>query len=165
MEASIIPSVGPIYGFNTEAGVYREETTLRAGKAFWILMERAMSIRICGNAVTILSTGKYAENPGTPPPPPSLESARPRSVEMLPVYPNPFNSSTCLTLETTEKENVVVEMYAVDGRKTGTYFEGDLPAGTNRIRIHDGGDLSSGVYLLRAHIGDRTITRKIILTK
>lgn len=97
------------------------------------------------------------------------ESDVPRSFDLSRAYPNPFNPTTALDYAVPKPSSVRITLHDAVGRKVATIFDGDCAPGFRRARV--GGDLASGVYLLRfsavPHDGSGAYeqTRKLILIK
>jgi hypothetical protein len=75
------------------------------------------------------------------------------------IYPNPFVSSCCITINDDNGINPVFTLYDIQGRKVNT----QITHSGNIYKI-DRGDLSEGVYLLTIQINDQTINKKLIIT-
>lgn len=79
------------------------------------------------------------------------------------VYPNPFNTSTKVSFDLDNSENVKVEVYDLVGRKVFTKDAGNLSAGAHSIDLTESQfDAKSAVYMVRVYIGDDVITRQIV---
>jgi photosystem II stability/assembly factor-like uncharacterized protein len=63
-------------------------------------------------------------------------------------YPNPFNPSTKIRYHVAQRSRVDVRITDMAGREVGSIREGTLEPGQYE-RIFDGGNLASGVYILR----------------
>jgi len=79
-------------------------------------------------------------------------------------YPNPFNASFTIPLELGVSLPVDVRLYDVSGACVRTIRNEILSAGTYHLTT-DTRDLTSGIYLLRMRVGNRTETQKIVLMK
>jgi len=65
--------------------------------------------------------------------------------------------------------NVRITVYAVDGRRLRTLFDGPHEAGVERI-LWDGRDavgrrVAPGMYVVRFALGDTELTQKLVLTR
>jgi hypothetical protein len=86
--------------------------------------------------------------------------------------PNPFNPSTTITFEITERDEsvrVLLAVYDLRGRLVKTLMDADLAGGTYSL-VWDGRDnvgrkLPSAVYFLRLRAGAESMMRKMILLK
>ena len=79
--------------------------------------------------------------------------------------PNPFTSSTRLSLTVDRAATATVAVHDALGRRVATLHDGDLRAGTYSLRV-DAGDLPPGLYLVRATDGEgRTATRAVSLVR
>ncbi len=96
------------------------------------------------------------------------DSVLPASVELVSVYPNPFNPETTISFRTPVSGRVTVLVYNMLGQQIYSSVA-DLNAGLNQIRWNgrsdDGAPASSGVYLFRILSGSQSATGKMILTK
>ena len=97
----------------------------------------------------------------------------PETGRLWPNFPNPFNPSTRIRFATPTGGGplpVVLRVHDVRGRLVRTLFTGDLPPGTAQSFVWDGHDetgrpVASGVYLARVTMGERAISRKMVMLK
>ena len=98
----------------------------------------------------------------------------PRETALLPNYPNPFNPETWIPYQLSTPADVVLRIYAVDGRLIRRLALGYLPAGRyqNRSRAaywdgrnEIGEPVASGVYFYTLTAGEFTATRKLLISK
>ena len=87
----------------------------------------------------------------------------PRSFSLI-NYPNPFNATTTIKYELSSPSHVKIDAFDLSGRKLLNLIDRYQSAGTYTIKL-DGSFLSSGVYLIRLKTDQKTIVKKIILTK
>lgn len=84
-------------------------------------------------------------------------------------WPNPARQSARVNLTLPTEANVVVSVFDISGRLVRTLANGMEPAG-NRDLIWDLGDnfghpVSSGMYLMRAQLADRTFVKRLIVSR
>ncbi|MEO1077722.1 MAG: T9SS type A sorting domain-containing protein, partial [Bacteroidota bacterium] len=81
-------------------------------------------------------------------------------------HPNPFNPTTTIPVVLEAQAVVRVAVYDVLGRQVALLQDGVLAAGRHDLNF-DASRLASGVYLVRASIGDGTIvqTQRVTLLK
>lgn len=79
-------------------------------------------------------------------------------------YPNPFNSSTIISLDLPTAGHVKIDIFNMLGQQIETLFDGQMSAGNNEV-VWNGGSAASGVYLYKVTSGERTATRKMIMLK
>jgi len=93
----------------------------------------------------------------------------PNQFELVGNYPNPFNPSTNVVFDVPEAANVNLHVFDLLGRRVATLLSGQVEAGRHQVRWNGsteaGGNVSSGVYLLRMESGTFNATRTIILMK
>jgi photosystem II stability/assembly factor-like uncharacterized protein len=89
---------------------------------------------------------------------------QPRTFEMSPVYPNPFNSAATVRFTLPEAGNVRLNVYSITGAQVATLADGHLPAGEHRIRW-SAEHLPSGTYLVRLAFGNGVEIKKAVLLK
>jgi hypothetical protein len=77
----------------------------------------------------------------------------------LNVYPNPFNSSISITTP----QNTVIEILDINGRLVWTSPKSAKCASPIVWRTES--NISSGIYLVRAKIGDKEITKRVVYLK
>lgn len=79
--------------------------------------------------------------------------------------PNPFTGRAAFAVEVAETQAVRVEVYNALGQRVASLHDGALAAGAVHRFTLDGGDLASGVYVVRV-IGERfTDTRTVTLAR
>jgi hypothetical protein len=92
---------------------------------------------------------------------------RPQQPERFKVsypYPNPFNSTTRITLTLPQAGTVRVDLYDITGRLVRTLMHSTLSAGSHNIVVNGDG-LASGIYLLKIANGRDVRARKLVLVK
>ena len=79
--------------------------------------------------------------------------------------PNPFTSSTRLTLTVEQATSLSVAVHDALGRRVALLHDGFVQAGTYTLRV-DANDLPPGLYLVRATDGrGQTATRSVSLAR
>jgi len=90
-------------------------------------------------------------------------------VAMYQNVPNPFNPSTRISFDLTQRENVSISVYDVKGRLVNTLFKGTLDAGPHSLEWDGtsagGTRVSSGVYLYVLRTSTETIARRMVMLK
>lgn len=85
------------------------------------------------------------------------------------VAPNPARAVATVALTMPRREQVRLAVYDVTGRLVRMLVNAKLDAGARTLtwdlRSTDGGRASSGAYYLRLSYGEKTVTRKLILTR
>ena len=103
-----------------------------------------------------------------------LETLAPKTTGLLPNYPNPFNPETWIPYQLAAPANVVITIYAVDGRLVRTLELGHQAVGVYQTqsraahwdgRNEFGEQVASGVYFYVLTAGDFTATRKMLIRK
>ncbi|HET6350386.1 MAG TPA: T9SS type A sorting domain-containing protein, partial [Candidatus Krumholzibacteria bacterium] len=84
-------------------------------------------------------------------------------------YPNPFSTGTALDVSAPDNAGLTVDVFDVAGRRVRTLSLKQTAAGTARISF-DGRDdrrrlLPSGVYFMRVHAANETVTRKLVIQR
>jgi hypothetical protein len=93
-------------------------------------------------------------------------------------YPNPFNpvtkiNYTVYSVETLHRAQpkgetmslpVLLKVYNILGNEVATLVNSSQQPGNYEVEFN-GSELSSGVYLYKIRIGDKTLSRKMILMK
>ena len=103
-----------------------------------------------------------------------LAALIPKETSLLPNYPNPFNPETWIPYQLADPGEVMLTIYAVDGRLVRTLALGHQPAGIyqskNRAAYWDGKNelgepVASGAYFYTLTAGEFTATRKMLILK
>ena len=103
-----------------------------------------------------------------------LTALIPKETSLLPNYPNPFNPETWIPYQLADPGEVMLTIYAVDGRLVRTLALGHQPVGVyesrSRAAYWDGRNqlgepVASGVYFYTITAGDFTATRKMLIRK
>ncbi len=88
----------------------------------------------------------------------------PTEFSMLPVYPNPFNSTTIVRFDLPEYSHVQLTLYNVLGQEVRSLVNEEYTAGCHTV-VFDGMDLASGVYYLSMQCGEYHSTQRMVLLK
>ncbi|MBO6792631.1 MAG: VCBS repeat-containing protein [Balneolaceae bacterium] len=89
----------------------------------------------------------------------------PREVELYQNYPNPFNPSSVIRFGVPEQARVQLEVFDVLGRKVMTLVDGDMKQPGRYNISFNARDLASGMYVYRLVIGQKVLTKKMMLIK
>ena len=91
------------------------------------------------------------------------------AVDILGVFPNPFNPATNIDLALGQDGPVRVDIYSLEGRLVRTLLNENRPAGTFEVMWNgmdeNGLRVSSGSYFCRVLSGSSVDTRKLLLLK
>ena len=79
-------------------------------------------------------------------------------------YPNPFNPTTTLSFALPENQDVILQIYNLQGRVIETLVNSNMEAGYHSVQWNADSH-SSGVYFLKLHAGSYVKTEKIMLLK
>ena len=118
-------------------------------------------------AVTLAKTGDSEENEEVTP---EVALQRvPETVELLPIYPNPFNAEATIAYTLPEAAQVKLTVFNVRGQAVRVLVRARQTAGRHKVqwngRDGQGQAVSSGVYFLRLEALSRRITRRVLLQK
>ncbi len=79
-------------------------------------------------------------------------------------YPNPFNPTTIIPISLPKAAHVRVVVYNVVGQQVATLANRAFQAGTYQLRFN-ADQLASGVYFIRARLGEKLFTTRVTLIK
>jgi hypothetical protein len=79
-------------------------------------------------------------------------------------YPNPFNPATVIRYQIPAMGFVELKVYDVLGREVETLVN-EIKAAGEYSATFDASDFSSGVYIYRLWLDDRTLTKKMVLIR
>lgn len=88
----------------------------------------------------------------------------PSEISLLQNYPNPFNPSTNITFKLPEQARIKLTVFDLLGRKVSSLADEIRSAGTHIINWN-AGELSSGVYFYKLEVGNKVLTRRMLLIK
>jgi predicted outer membrane repeat protein len=88
----------------------------------------------------------------------------PTAFNLLQAYPNPFNSSTRLEYEIPQAGQIAMSVYDLTGREIVKLADGWREVGKYNI-VLEGGNLTSGVYLISLDAGGRRVAKQVQLLK
>jgi hypothetical protein len=84
-------------------------------------------------------------------------------------YPNPFNAQTRIEFSLSRKNLISLSVYSISGEHVVDLFDGQKAAGIHFIiwngKNSKGGDVGSGIYLVRSKTGTETLTRKLVIIR
>lgn len=91
------------------------------------------------------------------------------ALTVLQNYPNPFAGETQMQIGLPARGDVRVEIYDVGGRRVRSAVIRTQARGWNTLRLDalddHGAQLPSGVYFLRVHAKNETVTRKMVIAR
>ncbi len=101
---------------------------------------------------------------------PDLEEIGERvPVKFLKNYPNPFNPETSISFDTGYDAKVNLTIYNVKGQKVKTLVDSMMKQGSHSVKWQGtdshGKKVGGGVYFYRIEVGNKVITRKMLLLK
>jgi hypothetical protein len=79
-------------------------------------------------------------------------------------HPNPFNPSTTIKFEISDRSFVTIKVYDVLGKEVATLVNEEKPAGSYEVKF-DGTVLPTGIYFYQLKAGNYFETRKMVLLK
>jgi len=84
-------------------------------------------------------------------------------------FPNPFNPSTVLSYRLTTAAQVRLIVYDITGREVTRLIDQYQYAGDYNVKwdsnLNNGQKLSSGMYVARLNVDNKSVSRKMLLTK
>lgn len=92
------------------------------------------------------------------------ENLLPNNVQLHPAYPNPFNSSTIIKFDLSQRMKVELKIYDLLGQEVMTLAIGTYEAGAHRLTL-SADKLSSGIYFLHLQTPSTIRTQKLLLLK
>ena len=97
------------------------------------------------------------------------EGVVPEEFYVSPNYPNPFNPSTRIDIQTSERNDLNVRIFDATGRLVNTLMDKQLDAGHYTVRWNGldskGFGMPTGVYFIQVRSGIKMNTQKMILIK
>ena len=94
----------------------------------------------------------------------NLTSIMPKTISLENAYPNPFNPVTTLNFSLPESQDVMLQVYDLQGRIVETLIDGAMEAGYHTA-IWNADYHASGVYFVKMVSGDFISSQKLILLK
>lgn len=88
----------------------------------------------------------------------------PREFSLGDNYPNPFNPTTTIPINLPKESHVEVVVYNIAGQRVATLADREYQAGSYQLRF-DAHQLASGVYFIRARLGEKTFIKRMTLIK
>ncbi|MFB0516613.1 MAG: glycosyl hydrolase 53 family protein [Candidatus Neomarinimicrobiota bacterium] len=93
----------------------------------------------------------------------------PVEYSLMPVYPNPFNTSTVVTYQIPDRSYLAISVYDLQGRLVRQLDSGIKEPGTHTLSWNgedsNGVGVASGVYYLVLKTGGSSFTRKMVLLR
>jgi len=93
----------------------------------------------------------------------------PSQFKLQPNFPNPFNSATNITFDLPKNDNVVLEIFDLQGKQIVTLVNGQLNAGVHSYtwngQDRNGNSVTSGIYLCSVRSSRFNAARKIAFIK
>ncbi len=89
----------------------------------------------------------------------------PKTVVLLPNFPNPFNPGTTITFRLGSDAQVELAVYDIRGAKVAQLISGYRQAGTYRVNWQPSSAVPGGVYFVRLSTPGLTAVRKMVYVK
>ncbi|MBD3287194.1 T9SS type A sorting domain-containing protein [candidate division KSB1 bacterium] len=94
---------------------------------------------------------------------------KPYTYKLYSNYPNPFNPATTISFDIAKQENVVLNIYNIQGKHVATLVDGELNAGNHTVKWNGtdnfGTSLSSGIYVYTLKTESFNASRKMLFIK
>jgi photosystem II stability/assembly factor-like uncharacterized protein len=91
-------------------------------------------------------------------------NTNPKSVQLFPNYPNPFNPSTTIRFAIPQTTNLKLTIFDLLGREVETLVDGVLSAGEHLVEWKPT-DAASGIYFYRLQTPLGSFTKKLLLVR
>jgi len=85
-------------------------------------------------------------------------------LSLSPAYPNPFNSTTVVSFQTSSTENVYANLVDESGREWTKWSLNQTKPGSGRF-VLDGASLPTGVYWLKVSQNNKSVQQRIVLVR
>lgn len=95
---------------------------------------------------------------------PDREDGLPREIALDEIYPNPFNANAVVKYALPATQDVLIELYDINGRRITNLVRGRQSAGEHQVSLM-GDHLPSGLYFVELRAGETRVTRKALLLK
>ena len=102
---------------------------------------------------------------------PPADATLPKTVNLYPPFPNPFNATATIRFDLPSPGNVRLELYDINGRLIDELANGEMPAGRHVVEL-DAIGLAAGVYFVRLDAGNspqltarKQLVQKVIVMK
>ncbi len=101
----------------------------------------------------------------------ALDDTQPLPNQMMlnPNYPNPFNPMTTISYELEKRSHVELTIYDIRGRTVKTLVNGEMESGFHRTLWNatdtHGKQVSSGIYLYKLTVDEKSMVRKMGLVR
>jgi hypothetical protein len=93
----------------------------------------------------------------------------PKTLALYANYPNPFNPTTTIAFDLPASGKVKLEIFNILGQRVKVLADSELPPGHYQYiwntKTEDGQSLAAGIYFYKLQSGERTIVKKMILSK
>jgi len=88
----------------------------------------------------------------------------PKSFELGGAFPNPFNPVTSLSFSLPESQDIILQVYNLQGQTIETLVNGNMEAGYHSV-VWNANSYASGVYFVKMVAGNYVNTQKLMLLK
>jgi hypothetical protein len=85
-------------------------------------------------------------------------------IDIGPPFPNPASGRVSFPIVLDAPGRITIQAYDAIGRSAGSLFDGQRPAGLHDIEV-DVSTLSTGAWMIRIRIGDRHISRPLLIVR
>ena len=88
----------------------------------------------------------------------------PESLELISIYPNPFNPETTINFSNPIDQHIKINIYNVLGKYIGNIYDNQIASGKHSFKWN-AQDYSSGVYFIKIISNNEIATQKVVLIK
>ncbi len=93
----------------------------------------------------------------------------PTEFSVSPNYPNPFNPATAIEITLPAESDISLRIFDILGCEVRSFGYERVPAGVHKVvwdgRNMFGSSVASGVYFCQVRVGDRVLTRRMLMLK
>ncbi len=88
----------------------------------------------------------------------------PENFQLFQNYPNPFNPETNITFKISKRNFITLKLFSIRGEEITTIYSGIVTEGIHTLKFKPIG-LSSGTYIYKLDIGNKSVSKKMLFIK
>jgi endonuclease I len=98
-----------------------------------------------------------------------IEPVQPQSLQLIQIYPNPFNSGTMISFQLSRSDHISIDIFDIRGKLVNNLINAEYGSGSYQVQWDglnsNGPELPSGIYLVRLVTSTTTQVQRLSILR